>query len=220
MFKKIFVSLIVAAFAVNLSAQDFEDVEFDDLVPPPLSRSYTFSIGPKVGVNYSMAPDPTGMQLGMAGKIGYQGGLALNAHFGRRKAASPGGTGWIGVQLEAYYANRGLKTDVGDLSFTCFEVPLLAQVYVIPSLCIELGPTFSGSFCGTKDPLIFQNATMYVGEIKAYDVMMTVGIGFTSKIGFTASARYNLGTSNLAGNFETKVSTISVSIGWLFKVVK
>ena len=58
------------------------------------------------------------------------------------------------------------------------------------------------------------------GEIKALDVMLSAGVGYKHRSGFTASARYNLGMSELAGNFAGKVSTVSVSIGWLFKVVK
>ena len=50
--------------------------------------------------------------------------------------------------------------------------------------------------------------------------MLTIGAEYKTQKGFAASLRYNLGNSDLAGNFQTKVSTISFHIGWLFSIVK
>ena len=57
-------------------------------------------------------------------------------------------------------------------------------------------------------------------KMKSYDVMLSVGVNCKLKKGFTANVRYNLGNSELAENFKTKVSTVSVGIGWLFTAIK
>ena len=123
-----------------------------------------------------------------------------------------------------------IKTDIEDFKFSCLEVPVLAQYYILPSLCIEAGPTFVTTLSSSPDEIFIPNfeetstsitdLTIKTGEIKAFDVMLSAGVGYKHRSGFTANARYNLGMSELAGNFAGKVSTISVSIGWLFKVVK
>lgn len=222
--RNIILCLLALVVTVDLSAQHYVEAEGEDDVVvvdrAVVDRSFNFSVGLKAGGNYALAKNPANMELGLKGGIGYQGGLALNAHFGRRNPASPGGTGWVGVQLEGNYAYKNLTTDGGAVSFMGFEVPLLAQIYVIPSLCIEVGPTFTGMFCNSTTPLKASNAEIFVNNINAYDVMLSVGVGFKSRIGLTGSVRYNLGNSDLAGNFGIKVSTISVAIGWLFKFVK
>lgn len=195
----------------------------------PIDASYRISVGPKVGMNMAMM---SGLQdeyaLNPSNGMGFQGGVAANFHFGRRTTKALGGTGLWGVQVEALYSQRTIKTDIEDLKFSCLEVPVLAQYYFMPSLCVEVGPTFVSTLSSSPDEInkheesgsSFTDLTIKTGEIKAFDIMLSAGVGYKHKSGFTASARYNLGMSDLAGNFTGKVSTISVSIGWLFTVVK
>ena len=160
--------------------------------------------------------------------IGFQGGLAANIHFGRYKGRekSPGGTGPFGIQVEAMYSQRTIKTDAENLKLSYFEVPILAQYYVIPELSIEVGPTIIGSLSSSPDNMKFNNVLISTGELKGFDVMLTAGVGYKLKVSnkhencLTASLRYNLGMSKLAGNFDGKVNTVTVSVGWLFSLVK
>ena len=214
--KKFFIFLVMAVVTANLSAQE-EEVSYKIA-----DSSYRINIGPKVGVNYAtMSGLPSNFALNPKGGIGFQGGVAANVHFGRYKnnAKSPGGTGPFGIQVEAMYSQRTIKTDVEDLKLSAFEVPVLAQYFVIPELSIEVGPTITGIISSSPDKIKSGNVFISTGELKGLDVMLTAGIGYKHKSGFTASARYNLGMSKLASNFEGKVSTVAISIGWLFSLV-
>lgn len=201
--------------ALGLWAQSSNDDEFTID-----KRPFTFSVGVKGGVNYSLAGDPKGFGLGTKGAVGYQGGLAANIHFSDKKDYTPAGTGRFGVQLEALYSQRTLKTDIEDIKMSCFAIPVLAQFYVSPSFTIEVGPTFTGILSSSPKTMTQGLTTFGIGEFKCYDVMASVGVGYYHRSGVTASARFNLANVNLAGNFETKVSTAELSIGYLFKVYK
>lgn len=226
MFKRALLTLaVIAGMAVTASAQgivpvDDVDVTSDEnIVISEVLKPYALSIGPKVGANYSIAGDPDGMDLGMSGNIGFSAGVAANLRFGR-PAGRPFGTERFGVQLEALYSLRSLKTDVEDIKMNCFEIPVLFQWYFVPTFAIEVGPTFTGAFSASPKEFKYNNAVYQMDKVKAYDVMLSIGVNCKLKNGFTADLRYNLGNSDMAGNFQTKVSTISLGIGWLFSVIK
>lgn len=201
--------------ALGVLAQSSSDDEFTIA-----KRPFTASIGVKGGVNYSFAGNPKGYDLGTKGAVGFQGGLAANIHFSDKKDYTPAGTGRWGVQLEALYSQRTLKTDIEDIKMNCFAIPVLAQFYVTPSLTIEAGPTFTGVLSASPKTMEQRITSFGTEDIKGHDIMATIGIGYYHNIGITAGLRYNHGFSNLAKNYETKVSTIEFSIGYLFKVYR
>lgn len=229
---KKFLLLVLVVFAANnVFAQKIRKGNESVDLMGPIDPSYRISIGPKLGMNMAMMSGlQDGFGLNPSSGMGFQGGLAANIHLGRRTPKANGGTGLWGVQVEALYSQRTIKTDMEDLKFNCLEVPVLAQYYILPSLCIEAGPTFVTTLSSSPDEIFIRNfeetstsitdLTIKTGEIKAFDVMLSAGVGYKHRSGFTASARYNLGMSELAGNFAGKVSTVSISIGWLFNVVK
>lgn len=226
MFKRAFLTLAVAVgMTVSASAQgivpvDDEVVTSDEeIVISEVLKPYALSIGPKIGANYSIAGDPDGMDLGISGNVGFSAGVAANLRFGR-PAGRPFGTERFGVQLEALYSMRSLKSEVEDITMNCFEIPVLFQWYFVPTFAIEVGPTFTGAFSTSPKEFKYNNAVYQMDKVKAYDVMLSVGLNCKLKNGFTADLRYNLGNSDMAGNFQTKVSTISLGIGWLFNVIK
>lgn len=226
MFKRAFLTLAVAVgMAVSASAQGIVPVDDEvitsdeEIVITEVLKPYALSIGPKIGANYSIAGDPDGMDLGISGNVGFSAGVAANLRFGR-PAGRPFGTERFGVQLEALYSMRSLKSDVEDITMNCFEIPVLFQWYFVPTFAIEVGPTFTGAFSTSPQELKYNNATFQMDKVKAYDVMLSIGLNCKLKNGFTADLRYNLGNSDMAGNFKTKVSTISLGIGWLFNVIK
>ena len=206
--------------ALGVRAQSSTDDEFTTI-----KRPLTIAIGAKCGANYAFAAEPKEMKLGMKGGVGFQGGLAVNLHFSDRQDYKPSGTGRWGVQLEGLYALRTLKTDIDDIKMSCFAVPVLAQFYVSPSFTIELGPTFTGVL-STSPKVLSQGSVesgflnMHINKIKGFDIMASVGVGYYHNSGFTASARFNLGNSDLAGNFQTKVSSAELSVCYIFTVFK
>lgn len=226
MLQRAFFTLALAVgMAVSASAQGIVPIDDDDISNDNITTStivykpYALSIGPKVGANYSIAGDPDGMDIGMTGNIGFSAGAAVNLRFGR-PAGKPFGTERFGVQLEALYSMRSLKTDVENINMNCFEIPVLFQWYFLPTFAVEVGPTFTGAFSASPKEFKYNNAVYQMDKVKAYDVMLSIGVGCKLKNGFTADLRYNLGNSDVAGNFQTKVSTISLGIGWLFNVIK
>lgn len=221
MFKRAFLTLAVAAgMAVSVSAQGIVPVDDEnDFIPPKVLKPYALSIGPKIGANYSIAGDPDGMYLGISGNVCFSAGVAANLRFGR-PAGRPFGTERFGVQLETLYSMRSLKSDAVDISMNCFEIPVLIQWYFVPTFAVEVGPTFTGVLSASPKEFKYNNAVYQMDKVKAYDVMLSIGLNCKLKNGFTADLRYNMGNSDMAGNFQTKVSTISLGIGWLFNVIK
>ena len=187
-------------------------------------RPYRLAIGPKIGLGLDMGSHSQLENLTFGSAIGYQVGAVFNAHFGRRYELSCGGTGWFGLQVEAMYGGRNIKVGSQNLGMNCFELPILAQLYVTPSFAIQAGATPVMVLGANPEQLQYEGATYGIGEIKGKDVMATVGITYKSRINYNSAllidARYNMGMSNLAGNFDTKVSTVMLSFTYLFNVVK
>lgn len=188
----------------------------NEIVP----KACALTLGPKVGLNISFAGDPDEMDLGIKGSAGFTGGVAANIRFWKRPLTKFADTGRLGVQLEFLYSMHLLKSDDENINMNCYEIPLLLQWWFARDFCIEIGPTFTGVFSTSPKELEYNNSIIQIEKIKGHDVMFTIGAEYKSRKGFTAGVRYNLGNSDLAGNFQTKVSTISFCIGWLFSIVK
>ena len=187
-------------------------------------RPYRLAIGPKIGLGLDMGSDSDLENLSFDPAIGYQVGAVFNAHFGRRYELSCGGTGWFGLQVEALYSGRNIKIDSENLGMSCFEVPILAQLYFTPSFAFQAGATPVMILSTTPDKLQYEGATYGTGDIKGSDVMPTLGLAYKSRINYNSALlidlRYNLGMSDLAGNFDTKVSSVKLSFTYLFNIVK
>lgn len=184
------------------------------------TRKNVVSLGITAGGNYSMMSKYDPVDLGSRSGIGFQGGAAVNIHFGQRRGADAG-TGPIGLQIEALYALHNMKTDLSDnIKLGYLEIPVLLKYYITPNVNIELGPTFSYILSKSPDVLKGTSTTIAIGELKGGDVKGTIGVSYQTKNGFYASARYNMGFSDLAGNFPCKVSTVSLSVGYLFNIFK
>ena len=106
--KKLFLLASIFMMAVSATAQDYE--EGNDVVD---TRKNVVSLGVTAGGNYSMMSKYDPIDLGSRTGIGFQGGLAINAHFGQKHGAGAG-TGPIGLQLEVLYAQHSFKTDLNE----------------------------------------------------------------------------------------------------------
>lgn len=208
--------ILFAALCCNgLFAQD-EEIDPD--------RSYRVALGPKLGMGLSLGSHSNLENIDFGTGLGYQAGLAFNTQFGRRYSMSDGGTGWLGFEIEALYSGRAVKLGLFDLKTSCIEVPVLVQLYVIPDLAIEAGATAVKVLGASPAELTHDGATYGIGEIKGGDVMITAGLAYKLRINMNSAllidARYNMGTSPLAGNFDTKVSSAMLSVAYLFNIVK
>ena len=106
------------------------------------------------------------------------------------------------------------------MNLSCIEVPVLVQVYPLTELGIEVGATIV-KMLGFR-PAVTQtdSAFIHTSQIKGGDVMLTAGICYKSSFGLLIDARYNMGSSPIAGNLETKVSTATLSVGYLINMIK
>ena len=212
--KKLFLFASIFMMAVSATAQDYE--EGNDVVD---TRKNVVSLGVTAGGNYSMMSKYDPVDLGSRTGIGFQGGLAINAHFGQKPGAGAG-TGPIGLQLEVLYAQHSFKTDLNEnIKLSYLEAPLLFKYYFTKELNIEVGPTFAFLMSKKPDELVAPSTSISIGELKGGDVRATIGISYQTK-GFYVSARYNHGFSDLAKNFPCKVSAATLTVGYLFDIFK
>ena len=212
--KKLFLLASIFMMAVSATAQDYE--EGNDVVD---TRKNVVSLGVTAGGNYSMMSKYDPIDLGSRTGIGFQGGLAINAHFGQKPGAGAG-TGPIGLQLEVLYAQHSFKTDLNEnIKLSYLEAPLLFKYYFTKELNVELGPTFAFLMSKKPDELVGPSTSIAIGELKGGDVRATIGISYQTN-GFYVSARYNHGFSDLAKNFPCKVSAATLTVGYLFDIFK
>lgn len=133
-----------------------------------------------------------------------------------------------------------------ELSIGYFEVPVFLQVYpfyksdAMNTFYIEVGPDFAGTMSRKPKSLTVENPSKDWSSVtynldnngstlKGMDVRVMAGIGYdfaiknekqetSSLIG--VNARYYMGTSKLAGNFNSKMSTLEISLSWMFNIGK
>ena len=131
-----------------------------------------------------------------------------------------------------------------DLSIDYFEVPVYVQIYpffksdAMNTFYIEAGPDFAGTMSRKPKTLTVENPSPEWSSItynidnngsslKGMDVRLMAGIGYdfaikndkhetTNLIGI--NARYYMGTSKLAENFNCKMNTLEVSLSWMFNI--
>lgn len=188
---------------------------------------FRIAAGVKVGGGLAMATDPTvvttnyptGYDIDFKNRFAFQVGAVANMHFGRRQDSSPGGTGWLGAQAEVLYGIRTIGTEKGTtLKMHCLEIPVLFQVYPIPALAIEVGPTFTKTLKCTPDQLQLDDIALNTGKLSGSDIMLTAGIAYKTPINLMVDFRYDIGLFTLAGNLESKVSSAMVSVAYLFNI--
>lgn len=195
--------------------------------------NYELSFGPRIAGGMSSMSEGDGLKIYDKGGMSFGGGLAANLRFGGKDAKGRylDGQGLFGLGLELNYKQHAVKTLPGeDLKLGYFEVPIMLQFYPcyntkqLKNLYIEVGPTIAGTLSKSPDLLEYNDIIYHTGDLKGFDVKATLGVGYRfSKLsandGFYANARYYLGTSKLAGNFPEKISSIEISIGYLFKCI-
>ena len=227
--------LLAAMFAMAMTATAQVTFDGDENVQDgigagiPDPRESVMSMGLKVGGNYSTMSKYDDADLGFKGGIGFEAGIVLSAHFGKRTKASDPGTGAVGVQVEALYSQHTIKTDFDDdLKLSYFEVPILVKYYFMPNFNIEAGVCVAGVLSSSPDKLIATvegktplYATFSTGDFKGFDVRPTIGLAYSiSNAGLGINARYYLGTSDMAKNFSCKMSTIEAALTYSFDIFK
>ena len=193
------------------------------------TKNYNYELS----VGFSSMSEGDGLELYDGAGFSFGGGIAGNIRFGGKdsRGRALDGQGLFGIGLELNYKSMSVKTKPGDdLKMSYFEVPVLLQFYPcyntkqLKNIYIEAGATIAGTLSASPDKISYQNTTYATGDLKGFDVRPTVGVGYrfnknSANDGLYVSARYYLGTSELAGNFPGKMSSAEITIGYLFKCI-
>lgn len=218
----------------------------EELIITRKEKSNAFFLGPKIGGTMTTMTQPNEGKLYDGSAFSFSGGLAMNMRFGKASENSVGGTGYFGAGLELKYRQSAVKTvgkdedgkENANLSLSYFEVPVYVHVYPFAksrsmnTFYVELGASFGGtlsrkpkSITVTNPNSDYSSVTYNIdangSKLKGWDVRPLAGLGYTiPNTGLDINARYYIGTTELAGNFPCKMSTMEISLSWMFNVSK
>lgn len=214
-------------------------------------KNTIFYIGPKIGADFTSMTQPKECNLADGMGMGFSGGAAVKARFGKASGYSPAGTGLLGIGLEAKYKLNSAKTtgtsedgkENANLSVGYLEVPVCLQLHpfyrseAMNSFYIEMGPSFASLLNSSPKWLTandakgeYSSVAYKTGDLKGFDVRFMAGVGVDLPVVRNSkqeashllgiNARYYMGTSSLAGNFDSKMNTIELSVSWMFSLGK
>ena len=135
----------------------------------------------------------------------------------------------LSIQAEVLYSAQGFEYEAfgptGDeiqFQLDYLSVPVLAKVYVVDGLSIDVGPTFNfvvneeidtrpGADEGDID---IDESPM--AEANSFDVGVAAGLTFQTPGGLFATGRYNYGVTEIYEDSGLKNSVFQLGIGYKF----
>ena len=173
----------------------------------------SFTLQPKVGINFANMTNMNKPSM----RVGLAAGLEAEYY----------ASDIVSVSLGAIYSMQGCKAKneyvKETLKLDYINVPILANVYVVPGLAVKLG--IQPGFCINKkidvEISTGQEASgkLSKDEVKGFDLSIPVGISYEFA-NFQLDARYNFGLTK-AINVEKnspKNSVIQVTLGYKFQL--
>ena len=168
----------------------------------------SFTLQPKVGIN--IANITNNGDYGKA-RVDFAGGLE-----GEYQA-----TDIFSLSAGLMYSRQGYKTkdNVAGLSGkdwkpSYLNVPVLANVYVVPGLAVKLGvqPGF----------MVDKDKDGYKGEVNTFDLSIPVGLSYEYN-NFVLDGRYNWGVTkinkhSMKGVDDTRNSVFQITLGYKFSL--
>ena len=130
------------------------------------------------------------------------------------------------IQVEALYSGQGFKYDYEGLlgeneeveyQLDYINVPVLAKVYVLEGLSLEVGPQFSFKVNEEidSDPTDNEGDTN-VNEAKDFEFGVAAGVTFQTQMGLFATGRYNMGLTDIVDDVDAKNSVFQIGVGYKF----
>ena len=162
--------------------------------------------GPKVGVNISA--------ITKSGFSSWKGGANVGVLAMYRY------NDYLGLQTELLFSMMGANFDGGNMHVNYLTLPVIAKVYLIDNLSLELGPQL-----GVK---VYDKINVYEGvhiknskAFNGFELMFAVGLGYEFKFGMIADVRYGIGLTNSIKNSyiigdNSKNEMFQISLGWKF----
>ena len=173
----------------------------------------SFTLQPKVGINFANMTNMNKPSM----RVGLAAGLEAEYY----------ASDIVSVSLGAIYSMQGCKAKneyvKETLKLDYINVPILANVYVVPGLAVKLGiqPGFcinkkiDGEFSTGHEA----SEKLSKDDVKGFDLSIPVGISYEFA-NFQLDARYNFGLTK-AINVEKdspKNSVIQVTLGYKFQL--
>src|SRR5690606_8058928 len=147
------------------------------------AKAQTFSIGPKVGANFSSISGIKGSES----KTGYYFGAFAEVGFGK-----------ISIQPEVLYTAQGGKLENGEITNSYVSVPIMLKYKLIAGLSAELGPKFD--FLTKSDTKLLGTKFESKDSYQSFNFGLGVGLSYKLPLGLNIDARYNFVLSKLNKN--------------------
>jgi len=182
---------------------------------------FSIDLGPKVGVNFSKIQGgkwddsyKTNLLGGVfAGIQGKRLGVAAEVLFSQSRYTV--GSDFYSIYHE-YYEDVSDSLKKGSFRVSYLNVPVLAQVKLLPMVWLQVGPQFS-SIVSVKDAdALLQDAS---DIFKSGDVSGVVGLDIKLPFGLRVNGRYVLGFSNVNNTTVAdtwKHRSIQIAVGYSF----
>lgn len=172
------------------------------------------SLGVKGGLNFANQKfDADGFSVSPDGRTSFHLGLFAVI-----------GAGPIGVQPEVIYNSVGSKVDLGSFGeattkLNYLTIPVMVRFNFAKIVNIHAGPNFGLLLSAKAED--DDGSEDVKDAYKGMDLGLGVGIGLDLPAGLIASARYNLGLSNIAedadgSDFTVKNNVFQLSVGYKF----
>lgn len=128
------------------------------------------------------------------------------------------------IQVEALYSGQGFQTnfagsdgDKAEFQLDYINVPVLAKVYVIKGLSLEVGPQFS--FLVNEEFDLNPNSNngdFPLDNANTFEFGVAAGLTFQTEMGLFATGRYNMGLTEIYDNVDAKNSVFQLGVGYKF----
>ena len=177
-----------------------------------------FSYGVKAGMNASNITKLDGEFVDADTKL--KGGLYAGI-FGEYTFSE-----YLGVQAEIMYSAQGCSFDVSGVDYLrmnldYINVPILAKIYVLPQLSVDLGPQF-GFLLSAKVKAKGDGDTAKTDikdGMKSFDLSVPLGLSYKFDFGLEINARYALGLTKIWDDSDapkSKNGVIQFGVGYRF----
>lgn len=165
----------------------------------------TTTIQPKIGVNIANLSELEGDV-----KVGLSAGAELEYQATDMVSFSAGvlysmqGSKWGGGKADIPLLGT-VKLDSKKLNTGYINVPVMANVYVVPGLAVKLG--LQPGFCISKDNT----------DAKTVDLSIPVGLSYEIS-NFVVDGRYNFGVTKAFDTTKAKNSVFQITLGYKFEL--
>ncbi len=136
-------------------------------------------------------------------------------------------TEMFSLQAEALYSGQGFETDIDgglfggeghvEYQLDYINVPVLAKVYVLEGLSLEVGPQFGFKVHEEFDAEPnADDGDLEIDEAEDFDFGVAAGVSFETPMGLFATGRYTQGFTDIIEDADVKNSVFQIGIGYKF----